>query len=169
MAATPPNTPERPKRSEAEIVSRAGIPVMVGGLEKRIPVLPIGPTRRWREQLATTAAGRFGDLRNLADLSATAAAAGGVTDTLLELVLEYDREATLGGREWLEEHATDEELYEAFKAVAGQAYPFTRDLPRAAAWVEVLRDAAATAAASAASTNSPSASGASAPPGSTPS
>lgn len=162
MANKPPADP--PQRTEAEIVSRAGIPVMVGGIEKRVPILPIKPTREWRTKMATTAAGRFGELRSLTDLNSAAGAAGEMTEIALELVLDYDREAALGGREWLEEHATDAEIYEAFKAIAGYAYPFTRDLPRAAAWLEVLQDALRTAqGASAASTNSPSPSGASAP------
>ena len=154
--------PEQPRRTELEIVSRAGIPVVVGGREKRVPILPMGPTRRWRERLATEAGAQYGQLRNLSDLTTALAAAGDLTDKLLELVLAYDQDATLGGREWLEEHATDAEVYEAFKAIAGYVYPFARDLARAPALLEMLLDAAgrAGAAGPADSTNSPSPSGA---------
>jgi hypothetical protein len=99
MAATPTPTPqdEKPRRTELEIVSRAGIPVIVGGVEKRIPILPMGPTRRWREHLAEEAGAQYGQLRSMSDLTGALAAAGDLTDKLLELVLEYDREAALGG------------------------------------------------------------------------
>jgi hypothetical protein len=153
--------PEQPRRTELEIVSRAGIPVVVGGREKRVPILPMGPTRRWRERLATEAGAQYGQLRTMSDLTTALAAAGDLTDKLLELVLEYDQDATLGGREWLEEHATDAEVYEAFKAIAGYVYPFARDLARAPALLEMLLDAAGRAgAAQADSTNSPSRPGA---------
>lgn len=165
MAATPtpPAQDEKPKRTELEIVSRAGIPVIVGGVEKRIPILPMGPTRRWRERLAEEAGAQYGQLRSMSDLTGALAAAGDLTDKLLELVLEYDREAALGGREWLEEHATDDEVYEAWKAIARHAYPFSRDLARTPALLEMLLDAAGRAGAAAEpepSTNSPSTNGA---------
>ena len=159
-AAADEQPPEKPRRTELEIVSRAGIPVIVGGREKRIPILPMGPTRAWRERLASEAGAQYGQLRSMSDLTSALATAGDLTDKLLELVLEYDRDATLGGREWLEEHATDAEVYEAFKAIASYVYPFARDLARAPALLEMLLDAAGRAGAQEPSTNSPSAPGA---------
>jgi hypothetical protein len=162
-ADAPEQLPERPRRSEQEIATRAGIPVVVGGIEKRIPVLPMGPTRAWRERLATAAGEQYGRMRSMSELTSALAMAGDLTEQLLELVLEYDRDATLGGREWLEEHATDGEIYEAWKAIAGHVYPFARDLARAPALLEMLLAAAGQAAeagASEPSTNSRSPNGA---------
>lgn len=156
-----------PIRSEGQITSRQ-LTVTVGGRDKRLRVLPIGPMREWKQALAEQAVelyGAFGGGEEVRDWEGVKAMALGMTDTMLELLLQYDRESDLGGREWLEANATEEEVYDAFKAVAQLAFPFVKDLSRFPALLDLLLDTAAKAG----STNSPSPSGASAPTGSTPS
>jgi hypothetical protein len=167
MATAKAPTP-LPSRSEAEITSHRGLAVTVGGRDKRVPVLPIGPMRAWKQALADRAAelyGAFGGGEDVRDWAAVKNMAIGLGDVMLDLLLEYDVDGALGGREWLETHATEEEIYEAFKVMATHAFPFVRDVTKFPALLDLLLDTAAKAT----STSSPSPSGASAPDASTPS
>jgi hypothetical protein len=47
-------------------------------------------------------------------------------DTMLELIVAYDRTSALGGREWLEEHAWPRELGPIFTACVEAVFPFDR-------------------------------------------
>jgi len=50
------------------------------------------------------------------------------TDTVLELVVAYDKRGTLGGSEWLGENADDAELYAVFRSIFAVHFPFVRDV-----------------------------------------
>lgn len=143
------------QRTEAEIVTRAGLPVVLGGVAKRVPPLTIGANRRWKELVVATVREQTGaSLASLNDWNTVAALLVGATDMLLDLLLAYDETSALGGREWIEAHATDEEVYAAFKVVATAAFPFARDAGRFPSLIaEVLK------AVPASSTSSPSPSG----------
>lgn len=164
-AKEPTPLPTRPERSEGEIIGRR-LTVRLGGRDKGVPVLPIGPMQEWKAALAERAselARAFGAGDDIRDWAAVKDVALSLGPTLLELLIAYDREAALGGREWLEANATEEEVYEAFKVVAQHAFPFVRDILRSGSLTDLLLDQAARVS----STNSPSANGESDPTKST--
>lgn len=99
----------------------------VGGVEKEVPTLPIRPAREW-QRMVTAVSGGFG-LPALDDWQTDDAGrfANLTLDTLLDLALAYDRTAALGGRDWLEDNANPQELYEAVVAMAENAFPFAED------------------------------------------
>lgn len=118
-----------PERSEAEVVSGV-LSVTVGGRkaeERELPVLSAGRSRAWKRSLARSMLVDIAslDLEKPADL---AAVGGAVGDRILDLVIEYDETASLGGREWLEANATDEELYSLFRRLLDVSFPFVHDL-----------------------------------------
>jgi hypothetical protein len=116
-------------RSEAEVVS-ATISVTVGGVPKTLPVLSIKRNRTWKARLIGRAGTILGSVEDVETWAGALALVTNAVDDMLEMLLEYDRAAALGGREWLEEHATDAEIWAAFKEVARAAYPPLADLGR---------------------------------------
>lgn len=152
-------------RSEEEVLSGL-LPVAIGGVVKRVPVLKIRAAREWKEALAVSLARDVGsmDIKSLDSLGAVGNMAG---DKILELVLAYDTSGALGGREWIEEHGDDTQVYTAFRAMLEVSFPFVNDLRSAMGQLrEVLGLAAVNQAAGslpAKSPNSPSPNGASTP------
>jgi hypothetical protein len=100
--------------------------VTVGGMEKSMPTLPIRDAREWRKRLAAEVAPIAGlqiDANDWADMPAKLQLA---EDTMLDLIVAYDRTSALGGREWLEEHAWPRELGPIFTACVEAVFPFDR-------------------------------------------
>jgi len=117
-------------RGEEEILANSGLAVVVGGVPKSIRALPIRANRDFKELLAERLSSFMGPLTGMQDSDdwgLVIRVVAGSTDLLLDLVLAYDQEAALGGREWLEEHATEGEIYATFKVVMVAAFPFLRD------------------------------------------
>ena len=81
---------------------------------RELPVLKIKAARAWKAQLGTT---RIDDLD---DYSVP-------TDIMLDLLLAYDTTGVLGGREAIEEVATDVEVFNAFQEVLRASFPFVSD------------------------------------------
>ena len=125
-----------PSRSEEDVLAGV-LRVTVGSVEKTLSVRRIRAARDWKKSLARNLVGGIGriDVRSLADGGDVAAAFG---DRVLDLVVEYDSAAELGGREWLEDHATDEEIYAIFRSILEVSFPFTRDLRTAVAELRAL-------------------------------
>lgn len=118
-----------PERPEAEVVSGL-ISVTIGGrnaVRRELPVLSAGESRKWKVALASAMVGDIGsmDLDSGPDLGIVGAAIG---DRILDLVVEYDTTASLGGREWLDANATDVELYGLFRRLLEVSFPFVHDL-----------------------------------------
>ena len=102
--------------------------VPVGGVEKLVPTLPIRATREWQALLSEKLGG-FGVVMAAEQSPDTLAAFGSLSlDTILDLVLAYDRSGALGGRDWIEEHADPAQLYGAVRQMAEVAFPFVSDL-----------------------------------------
>lgn len=114
------------KRSEEDVL-RGVLPVTVGGSPKELPVLSIGKARKWKVELGKVVGADVAGMRleSLGDGAGVANAAG---DRVLDLVLAYDQGAALGGREWLEENATDVEIYAIFRRLIEVSFPFVRDI-----------------------------------------
>ncbi len=101
--------------------------IAVGGVEKIVPTLPIRATREWQTALGT-GPGRFTpkDINDWTSTDATNFSSLSF-DTILDIVVGYDRTGALGGREWLEEHADPAQLFIAAGQMAEVAFPFAED------------------------------------------
>jgi hypothetical protein len=113
----------------AEDVLAGILRIAVGGVEKIIPTLPLRATREWQAKLA---AGPSGFSVPVTDDDWTAANvsefAGLTLDTVLDMVVAYDRSGALGGREWLDENADPAQLYAAVSQMAEVAFPFAENV-----------------------------------------
>lgn len=116
------------QRSEADVVAGV-LRVSVGrpAVEKTITVLSIADARKWKATLGKTLGNEIGSmsLENLKDGGPIALAVG---DRTVDLVLAYDQDAALGGREWIEANATDDQLYRILRSLVEISFPFVRDL-----------------------------------------
>jgi len=117
-------------RSDEDVL--AGIlRIAVGGVEKLVPTLPAGPTRTW---LATLGAGPDGFSVPVSDddwtTNAVAEFSGLAIDSVLKMMVAYDRTGALGGREWLEENADPAQLRMGLLQMSEVAFPFATDVPR---------------------------------------
>lgn len=123
-------------RTEADQVY-GRIPCRFGNEVRYLPTMKIGPVRAWKRTLAESASRLAGlDLREgeqaISDLTLFAS---GATDEVLDLVLAYDTTGALGGRDWLEAHADDRELYVVLRSILAVHFPFVEDVRQA---MEVL-------------------------------
>ena len=116
-------TPLRPD----EEVAGGYISVTLGGQAKRLPVLPIVRNREWKQQFDAMVA-ELGMNTESDDFEEVVRALSNSIEKMLDLLLAYDETGALGGREWIERHASDGEVYETFKKVKDAAYPFGFDL-----------------------------------------
>lgn len=95
----------------------------MGGARRSVPVLKLRQSREWKDKLGTSITTI--DVGDMADLGKTITSlANTPIDVALALVLAYDRTGSLGGREWIEENATDREVYAAFEMMVSATYPF---------------------------------------------
>lgn len=114
------------------------IAASVGATAKELPTLKIRAARAWRteflEAVASISATTLAiDLKAVQEKGMAAVMGLGPmaqlgTDRILDLVVSYDAGGVLGGRDWLEEHADDAELYALFRVILGVVFPFASDL-----------------------------------------
>lgn len=126
---------EAPARTEVEIVG-ATIAVTVGGRPRSIRVLSMAESRAWKVELFRSGKG-VGKL----DLSGPDSLEPVVTlvgDKVLDLVIAYDVDATLGGREYVFKTASDVEVYAIFRECLRVSFPFVPDLRTAVAEIRAL-------------------------------
>lgn len=117
-------------RTEDQITTRAPIKIALGGKEYEVALLPIAGSRQWRKDAAallatlpqytkidTDDAELFGEAMNalLFDMPDK------VCDLFFQWAKDLDRDA-------IEAVATDLEMAEAFKAVAGVAFPLVQSV-----------------------------------------
>lgn len=138
----PPTSEARPARSEDAIFAPGGptIPLVLGGVEKPIRQLPVRRNEAWKRELASALATKLsgpaaGGIDSVESLSALFT---GAQDLQIELLLAYDVEGRIGGRDWLEDNATPAEIWAAFKEVLYAAFPFLADARRTPAIVGQL-------------------------------
>ena len=135
--------------------------IPVGGVEKQIPTLPIKASREWQSLLADKLGGFGMALASDQSLASISAFASLSLDTILDLVVAYDRTGALGGREWLEENADAAQLYAALRSMGEVAFPFVNDVRSLLAMLPGLLAQAAVGSNSPSSTNGRSPTGAS--------
>ena len=117
----------RAPRPEYEVLAASPIAVVLAGRERSLPPLSIRANRAWKKQLAETVGQAWVAFGAADDYGSIVGLMAGLTDEMLDLLMAYDTSGALGGREWLEDHATDSEVYAAFKQVAAVAYPPFQD------------------------------------------
>jgi hypothetical protein len=120
-------------RSEDEIFAPGGptITLVLGGVSKPIRQLPVRANEEWKRKLAEVAATRFGGLSGAPTVDAIAKLFNSLGDVQAELLIAYDVDGRLGGAEWIGDHATPGELWQAFKDVLEAVFPFLADAKRA--------------------------------------
>lgn len=154
------------RRTDEEVFTRAGIPVRMYGRDHYVPILPRRASREWRAQFRETLQTIWGGIQGLENNADGTAAvfriADDVLDAAAEMLAGYDRDGILGGADELDAKATDQEIWEAAKVIAGYVYPFGKDLARFPQLLDTLLEATGR---SATSTDSPSGDGVSAPDG----
>lgn len=109
--------------------------VKFGGRDFTVSALPIGPSKKWRDEVAgpfqelavilkaanTVELNKLGDLSDV--IQALSGTLLGAVDTMLDLLFSYS--PALGKeRAWIEENAYDEEALAAFAEVLKLAFPF---------------------------------------------
>jgi hypothetical protein len=104
--------------------------IAVGGVEKLVPTLPIKATRKWQEAIGHGPSGFTAPVSEDDWTAATVSEFTGLTiETVLDIVVAYDRTGALGGREWLLENADPAQIYAAASQMAEVAFPFATDIP----------------------------------------
>jgi hypothetical protein len=110
------------------------IEVVLGGRPREMPVLVMGKSRVWKAELmksisAVQLPAQGGYTPEWGTEMATAAA-----DQMVELLAAYDITQALSGartkaaaRKWLEDNASDRELFAAFLEVLKATFPFVKD------------------------------------------
>ena len=117
----------RSPRPEYLVLAAAPIAVTLGGRERLLPPLSIAANRKWKALLAASVGETWVAFGQADDYGAITGLVAGMTDVMLDLLVAYDTSGALGGRAWIEDNATDAELYAAFKEVVAVAYPPFQD------------------------------------------
>jgi hypothetical protein len=112
--------------STEEEVLAGLLTVTVGGIEKSMPTLPIRDAREWRKRLAAEVGPIAGLKIDANDWAGMPGKLDLAEDTMLDLIVAYDRTGALGGREWLEEHAWPRDLGPIFTLCVEAVFPFDR-------------------------------------------
>lgn len=115
-------------RTEDEALGHAGIAITLGGRGFTLRPLTMAEVKAWKATYATWDAWA----QSLTDLSSanlrSANLAHDRTERMLDMLLAYDVDTTLGGRDAVESIATPDEIEEAYAAVRRAALPFVRHM-----------------------------------------
>jgi len=123
-------------RTEEEIVAGL-LSVTVGAIRKPLRVLTMRESRVWKAGLVQAIGGNLATM-NLAGVEDVAPFVDAAADRILDLVVAYDVDGSLGGRDWLESKASDAEVYAVFRRCLEVSFPFVRDLRSALAEIRAL-------------------------------
>lgn len=110
---------------ETEILNGT-ISVVMDGQRRALPVLKIKRAGPWRALVMKTL-----NAFEKADKLTPTAAMNMPAAKILDLVVAYDFSKVLGGRDSIEENATDKEVYDAFIKMWNETFPYkglARDL-----------------------------------------
>ncbi|HEV8546197.1 MAG TPA: hypothetical protein VGQ64_07870 [Candidatus Limnocylindrales bacterium] len=107
---------------EFDVVKR-GFRAIIDGVERFVPALRAREGKAWQA--------RFGEIvfaaMNL-DVAKGDQLMAAVGDAITDAVLAYDAKGALGGRDWVEEHMDTRQVYELFKAILRQEFPYVVDV-----------------------------------------
>lgn len=88
----------------------------------RIPVLFARANREWKDAFVAAARGVLDDLEQDATGASVLNLLTGLTDKQLDLLAVYSPDKL--AREWVEDHATEEQILDVFLQVTAAAFPF---------------------------------------------
>lgn len=113
-----------PLRPNGEV----GLKVTLGGEAYSLPVLSMRRNREWLKQFSaglTAIVDGVGTPKSLDDVATTIA---GYATSMLDMLIAYDYSKSLPDRDWIDDRATDREVYEAIQKVSEVAAPFGGNL-----------------------------------------
>lgn len=117
--------------AEEAILARSGIRIVLGGHVKHVVPLTIDRNRAWKALLAERVGLAWASLASSAeDWSQLVATLATITEAHVDLLVAYDEAGSLGGREWIETHGTEREVWEGLKGVLDEAFPHLAELLR---------------------------------------
>lgn len=103
--------PERSEDARASGLLR----FTLGGSDVELPVLRIRAAREWKKRLDEV------------DVVDGASSLDYPIEVMLDLLDAYDVQRILGGRDAIEDRATDQEVFDAFREVLAATFPFVKD------------------------------------------
>jgi hypothetical protein len=108
-------------RSEHQVVTRAGIPIVLGGETFELRPRVIEKDEEWMDLVREKLLGAIGgtDL----DLGSVLVLARSSTFALAELIVAYDEMHTVPTWEWIRGHATSQEVQDGFVTLLEHAFP----------------------------------------------
>lgn len=119
---------ELPERSAADIIA-GRVKVVLGGAVYDLPVLPRAASRAWVESLDSSFGSLLTDLEQAGnDTPAILSRILGYQDQLWALLASYDTSGVLPPRGWVDEFATDAEVFRAVVEVWRAANPLAATL-----------------------------------------
>lgn len=114
-------------RPDEQVVG-AFIAVVLGGEAKTLPVLSIRENREWTRLFAGSIRSKLDAVGPIESVDEVVTLLVNSMDTMMDLLVAYDRDKVLGDKEWIDTKATDREVYETLKRVTAAAFPFGVDL-----------------------------------------
>jgi hypothetical protein len=123
--------PELTPAEEEAILARSGIRIVLGGHVKLVVPLTLDQNREWKKGLGEIIGVVFGSLgASASDWTELVATVAAMSDKHVDLLIAYDQAGSLGGREWINAHATEREIWDGLKAVLDEAFPHLAELLR---------------------------------------
>ncbi len=119
------------ERTEEDILTQAGIKVILGGVEYDIAPLVIRDSREWRKKVVALVApvaqiaGTTSDTPDAFEQALTSLLVT-MPDKVIDLFFEYAKDLN---REDIESVTTDAEMSQAFKEVIAFAFPLAQNVP----------------------------------------
>lgn len=112
------------RRTDEDVLAGV-IRVPMPGGDRLMPTLKIKAAREWKSNAMEAAQGLFkfdGAIESLPDIAALA------SDTMIDLIVAYDADSVLGGKEALEDSLDDAQAWAVLKSLLEVAFPFAQDL-----------------------------------------
>jgi hypothetical protein len=126
-------TPLRPD----DQVAGGFIVMRLGGQSFEVKVLPIAQSRRWLADAKTAIVAMKGTAEGLESFEDVADFIAGQSVAMMDLLISYDRIGVVNGgkkalpdRRWIDTHATDGEVYDAWKRVTAATSPLAQEALR---------------------------------------
>ena len=118
-------TPLRPD----EQVAGGFLVLRLGRESFNVKVLPMRDSRKWLETAKDAIRSMRGTAEGLDGFEEIADFIAGQSEAMMDLLIAWDRlgDKVLPKREWIDSHATDDEVYEAWKRVTAATSPFVRE------------------------------------------
>lgn len=116
--------------TEAEVVRRAGASMVLGGVRKDVPALVISRNEAFQAKLRDRVSGLWSGMEELGGWDEVLARVSTSIPVMIDVIVDYDLEGHAGGKEWILDNATPEEVYDGFKAVLAASFPFAKDLAK---------------------------------------